>query len=115
MKPLILLLLAFHIGYALAAEDTVYLEETVIIGNQELPKVLYILPWRDMDTQPLPQRAFEFTAQSVLVPVYPEEQQREINLRQLLRQARDRQEARQTHLIRPQPRTQLDAAEVGPE
>ena len=69
-----------------AAEDTIYLEETVITGNQELPKVLYILPWQEMDQALLPQRAFDYDSQSLLVPIYPEEQRRELALRQTLTQ-----------------------------
>jgi hypothetical protein len=73
-----------------AADDKIYLEETVITGNQELPKVLYILPWQDMETALLPQRAFEYEASSVLVQIYAEEQKRHIELRQSLIQARQR-------------------------
>lgn len=78
------------------ADDTIYMEETVITGNQELPKVLYILPWREMETALLPQRAFEYDAQSVLVPVYPEVQKRELELRQQLNDARTRAEQNNT-------------------
>ena len=88
MKPLLMLLMLTSAFVASAAEDTIYLEETVITGNQELPKVLYILPWREMDTALLPERVLEYTAQSVLVPVYPEEQRRELRFRQLLSEAR---------------------------
>ena len=87
-------LLAFGVCWLLAqtalAEDTIFLEETVITGNQELPKVLYILPWRDMDTALLPQRDFEFSSQSVLVPVYPDEHRLEIGFRQTLVEARNK-------------------------
>ena len=34
------------------AQGVIRLDETVISGNQELPKVLYILPWRDPDGLP---------------------------------------------------------------
>lgn len=88
MRYLLMLGLAVYVISAAAAEDTIYLEETVITGNQELPRVLYILPWRDMDTALLPQRVLEYTTQSVLVPVYPEEQRRELILRQALNEAR---------------------------
>ena len=44
----VLLLLVFVTG-AQAAEDQIYLEETVITGNQELPKVLYILPCQEIE------------------------------------------------------------------
>ncbi len=90
MKAVLLSFFAMASMAALAAEDTIYLDETVITGNQELPKVLYILPWRDMDTELLPQRPLDFTNQSVLVPVYPEEQLRELGFRQTLEQARQK-------------------------
>ena len=31
---------------------TIHLDETVISGNQELPKVLYIVPWQDPSGMP---------------------------------------------------------------
>ena len=71
-----------------SAEDTIYLEETVISGNQELPRVLYILPWQEMRTTHLPERGFAFQSDSVLTPIYPDEQRRELALRQALRNAR---------------------------
>lgn len=83
------LLFLFTAMAAQSAEDTIYLDETVITGNQELPRVLYILPWRDMPNELLPQRALDFTSQSVLVPIYPEEHLRELGLRQSLTRARE--------------------------
>lgn len=32
-----------------AAEDRVELETTIIKGNTELPKILYVVPWKDID------------------------------------------------------------------
>ena len=32
-----------------AAEDRVELDTTVIKGNTELPKILYVVPWKDLD------------------------------------------------------------------
>lgn len=46
-------LLSITLGLAAAgaqAEDRVDLDKTQIIGNRELPKVLYIVPWK----KPLP-------------------------------------------------------------
>lgn len=70
---------------ASAAEDTIYLEETVISGNQELPKVLYILPWRDMTTESLPIRALQYIDTSVMAPVYPADYRRELAYREQLK------------------------------
>lgn len=30
------------------AEDSIELETTIIRGNKELPKILYIVPWKDV-------------------------------------------------------------------
>ncbi|MFK5892000.1 MAG: hypothetical protein QM504_02135 [Pseudomonadota bacterium] len=30
------------------AEDTIELRTTIIKGNKELPKILYIVPWKDI-------------------------------------------------------------------
>ena len=95
MKTLFSFLLLL-IALQVSADDTIYMEETVITGNQELPKVLYILPWREMEKALLPQRAFEYDTQSVLTPVYPEVQKRELELRQRLNDARRRAEQNNT-------------------
>ena len=71
---------------AQGAEDTIYLEETVISGNQELPKVLYILPWREMAGQGLPVRTLNFEHASVMTPVYPADYKRQLDYRQQLKQ-----------------------------
>ncbi|MBM4203794.1 MAG: hypothetical protein FJ194_06540 [Gammaproteobacteria bacterium] len=35
-----------------AARDRVKLDRTLVSGNQELPKVLYILPWESKESRP---------------------------------------------------------------
>jgi hypothetical protein len=87
--------------FAFAADDTIYLEETVITGNQELPKVLYILPWREMATELLPQRQLDFSEQSVLTPVYPDAHGRELKFRQALITSRQKlaSEQQSTHIV----------------
>lgn len=87
---LIVLVSAIFVSFAAeGASDTIYMDETVITGNQELPKVLYILPWREMESTLLPQRTLNFSSQSVLVPIYPEEHARELGFRKALVEARD--------------------------
>ncbi|MEJ2130548.1 MAG: hypothetical protein P8Y95_02750 [Gammaproteobacteria bacterium] len=83
MKWLLILTLAPAI--ALAQEDErVTLDETVISGNQELPKVLYILPWRDVQGVPVPSSAPDLSQDYVLRPVYPHEYRQRMAYRRLL-------------------------------
>ena len=49
-RCLTLLVLALAVAGAAHAEDRADLDRTQIIGNRELPKVLYIVPWK----KPLP-------------------------------------------------------------
>ena len=61
MKRIASLLIAASIGPVLA-QDRADLERTQIIGNRELPKVLYIVPWK----KPLPGELSGKPAVSVL-------------------------------------------------
>ncbi|MEK8032188.1 hypothetical protein AACH06_15275 [Ideonella sp. DXS29W] len=49
-RALLLLALAGTAALSVHAEDRADLDKTQIIGNRELPKVLYIVPWK----KPLP-------------------------------------------------------------
>lgn len=68
------------------ADDRADLEGTQIIGNRELPKVLYIVPWK----QPLPTDLVGRPAQSLLdealAPIDREVFQREVQYHALLQQ-----------------------------
>ena len=61
MKRLCLLALVFG-GAAVQAQDRAEIDRTQIIGNRELPKVLYIVPWK----KPLPGQLSGRPVQSVL-------------------------------------------------
>ena len=50
MKSLTLALLAAAFAAPALAQDRADIDKTQIIGNRELPKVLYIVPWK----KPLP-------------------------------------------------------------
>jgi hypothetical protein len=50
------------LGAAVQAQDRADIERTQIIGNRELPKVLYIVPWK----KPLPGQLLGRPVQSVL-------------------------------------------------
>lgn len=48
-----MLLACALISSSLQAQDRVELQGTAIIGNRELPKVLYIVPWKKPDADNL--------------------------------------------------------------
>lgn len=55
------------------------LDETVISGNQELPKVLYILPWREPQGLPHLETNAEMTEAEVFRRLYPPAYRRELS------------------------------------
>jgi hypothetical protein len=61
-QPLITLILLLGCAAAAQAQDRAEIERTPIVGNRELPKVLYIVPWK----QPLPGVPSGKPLQSVL-------------------------------------------------
>ncbi len=61
------------------------LDETVISGNQELPKVLYILPWREPQGLPDIEIQAEFTEAEVFRRLYPPAYRRELGYFETLR------------------------------
>ena len=77
----VLLLAAFftHAEEARPRAGVIQLDETVISGNQELPKVLYILPWRQPDGLPDIDVKTEFTEMEVFRPLYPPAYRRELS------------------------------------
>lgn len=53
------MIILFCLAQAVIAETKLELDEAEIKGARELPKVLYILPWKKTrpDTSPLPMRS----------------------------------------------------------
>jgi hypothetical protein len=49
--------------------DRLDLDTTVVTGNRELPKVLYIVPWKKADIGELPSQPFNTLLDEVLTPV----------------------------------------------
>ena len=68
-------------------QGVIRLDETVISGNQELPKVLYIVPWQDPDGMPNIELDPEFTELQVFRRLYPPAYRRELNYYELLNAA----------------------------
>lgn len=52
-----------------AGNDRIDLDTTVVTGNRELPKVLYIVPWKKADIGDLPAQPFNTLLDEVLTPV----------------------------------------------
>jgi hypothetical protein len=51
------------------AADRLDLDTTVVTGNRELPKVLYIVPWKKAEIGELPAQPFNTLLDEVLAPV----------------------------------------------
>ncbi|MCZ6711058.1 MAG: hypothetical protein O7B25_11905 [Gammaproteobacteria bacterium] len=79
--PTALLCAAFfgHAEQAALPAGVIRLDETVISGNQELPKVLYILPWRQPAGLPDIEVETEFTEIEVFRRLYPPAYRRELS------------------------------------
>ena len=69
-----------------SAADRVRMNETVISGNQELPKVLYILPWQSSNGRPALELSAGLDDQRVFKRVEPAAYQRELKYRDALAQ-----------------------------
>src|SRR5690606_35950546 len=52
-----------------AAADRLELDTTVVTGNRELPKVLYIVPWKKAELGELPAQPFNTLLDEALTPV----------------------------------------------
>lgn len=52
-----------------APTDRIDLETTIVTGNRELPKVLYIVPWKKAELGELPAQPFNTLLDEVLTPV----------------------------------------------
>lgn len=51
MKSIIILLSLFFVSAStIAKEENVEVDATRIKANKELPKILYVVPWKDMET-----------------------------------------------------------------
>jgi len=82
LLPTAALLCAAFFGHAEEARlpaGVIQLDETVISGNQELPKVLYILPWRPPNGLPDIEVKTEFTEMEVFRRLYPPAYRRELS------------------------------------
>lgn len=68
------------------AMDTLDLGTTSITGNQELPKVLYIVPWKQSDLGDVVGRPVNTLLDEVLAPIDPEVFERQLGYYDTLRE-----------------------------
>jgi len=80
MKQLLLISLLLG-ALPVGAEDRLEMEGTAIIGNQELPKVLYIVPWKASQLPALNEPPLASLIDEALMPL-----DREVFRRQLVYQ-----------------------------
>jgi hypothetical protein len=69
MKRLLLTGLVLGCVLPVLAEDRLQMEGTAIIGNQELPKVLYIVPWKSSELPGLNEPPLESLIDEALMPL----------------------------------------------
>lgn len=84
MKRL-LLVVAIAAGPALA-QDRADIDRTTITGNKELPKVLYIVPWKKPIPGPMASRPRTSVLDEALAPIDRDEFRRSIQYRAQLAQ-----------------------------
>ncbi len=75
---LIALLLALLIVPVGHAEERLDMEGTAIIGNQELPKVLYIVPWKPSELPDISEPPLQSLIDDALAPIDRAEFRREV-------------------------------------
>lgn len=68
-KSLLLLLILFTPFSQALSEDRIEMQGTAIIGNQELPKVLYIVPWKQSELPNITDQPLESLIDDALAPV----------------------------------------------
>lgn len=73
-------------------QSVVRLDETVISGNQELPKVLYILPWQQPRGVPDIQVQAEFEEVELFRRLYPPAYRRELSYFETLHRKGDKEQ-----------------------
>ena len=76
-------LVALSAQGAWAVEDRLELDETRILGNRELPRVTFVVPWREVEDR-LPEWTFTRQVDVPLKPLDRDTLQREIQYLQQL-------------------------------
>lgn len=80
---LVLFLFPAIFSAALIAEDRIELKTTSIIGNKELPKMLYIVPWKSSEIPEMNAPPLESLIDEALSPVDRDNFKRKIRYYQI--------------------------------
>jgi len=56
VKLISILILTLCTVQVVLAQDTIELRTTTITGNKELPKILYIVPWKEVEQKKMAER-----------------------------------------------------------
>lgn len=82
-KPLLLiLLLTLLSSMSLSAQDRLEMDGTSVIGNKELPKVLYIVPWKSPEPLALSAPEISSVMDELATPVRRSGFRRELQFHQ---------------------------------
>jgi len=79
MRPVLIALLLAAVATPTPAQDRADIDRTQIIGNRELPKVLYIVPWKKPLPGTLSGRPVASVLDEVLAPLDREVLARQID------------------------------------
>jgi len=83
LNTILLFSLLFH-SYSIMAEEVVDIDGTSIIGSRELPKVLYIIPWKKSQLPDMESLPIDRLVDDALAPIDRKEFQRQINFHEQL-------------------------------
>lgn len=70
--PLALFAASFVVILTTHAEEQMDLDGMSVMGNRELPKALFIVPWKDPEASLAPERPVNSLVNDALQPVDPE-------------------------------------------
>ncbi len=84
VRERITLLLILLLPVAVLADDEIELQTTIIKGNKELPKILYIVPWKDITKSKKAERKLVLHSLfgDLFDPVLPKQGQQVIPIQQ---------------------------------
>lgn len=82
-KQLFIVLTLFIFSLTVHAEDRIELEGMSIIGNKELPKMLYIVPWKNSELPDMNAPPIESLIDEALAPVDRDNFKRKIRYYQI--------------------------------
>jgi len=87
MSKVILFPLIYMLSLAVLAEEPVTMRGSTVIGNQELPKVLYVIPWKNSILPDLSEPPLESLIDEALAPVDREVFRRETHYYEAIQQS----------------------------